>query len=348
MSSLPARRGSDLVAVAQQTEQIKQLGQTLIASGLLPDSIKKPEAALAVMLKGDEIGVGAMYALSHISIISGKPAMSAELMAALAQRAGHKIRVVESTAERCVVTGVRRDDLTHETRVEFSMDDARRANLAGKGSWKTYPVDLLRSRAISRLCRSAFPDAVAGMSYTMEELGAEVGEDGEVINAQPVPQDNGKPEVEEKEFSAGHQDELNQIADLMGQFPDGYFADPQKIPEYAKQSYEQAVASRKRLERLLAELSQDEVQASEDEEVSEDTEEEITVSEEEVEAAGYQEPLLVEIERRANELYSDRDDTLTGLEWLQRELGQPVDTLDRDKAESLLQKLRDASEKATV
>lgn len=262
VDNLPARRGADLVAVAQQAGQIQALGGTLIASGLLPDSIKKPETALAIMLKGDEIGVGAMYALSHISIISGKPAMSAELMAALTQRSGHKIRTIESTDQRCVVVGIRRDDPTHETRIEFSMDDARRANLAAKSSWKTYPVDLLRSRAISRLCRTMFADAIAGMSYTPEELGAEVNEDGEVVDVttetQPQSQDEHEAAVEvdtsvEDAEDAEHNEVIEEVEELLAQFSDDDLAEQDSIRQYAAESWEKAAVVRKRLRRLLDE-----------------------------------------------------------------------------------------------
>ena len=63
-----------------------QLGKTLLPTGFLPSTIKTPEQAVAVMLKGQELRIPPMYALSNIVVIQGKPAANAELMLALIYR----------------------------------------------------------------------------------------------------------------------------------------------------------------------------------------------------------------------------------------------------------------------
>ena len=112
-----------------------------------------------------------MQALQKIHVVKGKPVMSAELMRALVRREGHKIRVQEASAEKCVVTGIRRDDPEFEQRSEFTIDDAKRAGLVKQGSgWDKYPKAMLEARATSQLCRSLFPDVLAGISYTPEDF----------------------------------------------------------------------------------------------------------------------------------------------------------------------------------
>lgn len=262
----PAVRGVDLIAVASQLEHVRTLGETLIRSGLLPDSIRKPEAAVAVMIKGQELSIGPMYALSHIAIINGKPALSAELMGALAKRAGHRIRVIEMTNEVCVVEGIRADDPGHKIRVRFDMNDARRAGVAGKGPWKTYPADMLRSRAISRLCRSEFQDAIAGASYTPEELGAAVDEDGEIVDVSndvsnepqtyPEPESQGEVEAVEGEttLSDDHRAVLEEVARHLDVLEDlGKEIDRGQALEYAGRSYRHAVVSEQKLRRAVEE-----------------------------------------------------------------------------------------------
>lgn len=209
---------NELVEIASQTNQIKELGSTLIASGLLPDGVKKPESAVAIMVKGAEIGLSAMYALSHIAIINGKPAMSAEAMLALVQRSGHRIRIVETTSEKCAVVGVRREDPKHPTRIEWTMEDAKRAQLAGKGPWKTYPRAMLRSRAISELCRATFADVLSGVSYVPEELGAFVNEDGEIIDVEPHRESYGEieGEAEVETLSEAEQTLLRELIEETG------------------------------------------------------------------------------------------------------------------------------------
>ena len=55
------------------------------------------------------------------------------------------------------------------------------AELLGKDVWKKYPASMLKSRAITQCARDACEEALYGLHYTPEELGAEVDEDGVVV-----------------------------------------------------------------------------------------------------------------------------------------------------------------------
>lgn len=215
---------SDLLAVARQAEQIKDLGRTLIASGLLPDSVTKPETALAIMLKGQELDIGPMYALSNVTIISGKPGLSSELMSALVRRAGHEIRIIETTDERATVEGVRKSDPQHPVRITFTHEDAQRANLIKNGPWKQYPGTMLAHRAISKLCKLYFSECIMG-GYTPEELGAEVNEEGEVIDMPEGRSPASEPErqipkVSDKGPTEKHRYLLGQVDEVYEQIPE--------------------------------------------------------------------------------------------------------------------------------
>lgn len=213
--------GDSLVAIAAQTRQIREVGETLLASGLLPDGIKKPEAAVAIMLKSRELGIGPMYALSHIAIIKGKPTLSANLMTALVKRAGHRLRVLESTDESCTVEGERRDAPGHPERVTWTEEDAKRAGLWGQGAWKSYPRALLKARAITALCGTMFADVLSGVIYTPEELGAVVDDEGQVVEApdrEPAAEPVKEAEVVEEEPD---EEEHEEVAELLDEFPAG-------------------------------------------------------------------------------------------------------------------------------
>lgn len=54
--------------------------ETWIASGLLPSSIKKPEQAVVIALKGKELGLETMASFELIDVIMGKPALKPELL----------------------------------------------------------------------------------------------------------------------------------------------------------------------------------------------------------------------------------------------------------------------------
>lgn len=170
-----------------------EMAAMLVPTGFLPNTIRTPEQAVAIILKGRELRVPAMHALSSIVVVQGKPVCSAELMLALIYRDHGDLAVVveESTHEVCRVS-YRRPGWDKARSFAFTIEDARRADLAGKGTWKAYPQAMLRARCISAVARLAFPDSIAGM-YTPEELGApvRVTEDGAVevavVEAPPTP-----------------------------------------------------------------------------------------------------------------------------------------------------------------
>jgi hypothetical protein len=156
---------------ADEWAQHKELVGIVAKTDFVPKAMRgNPAAVLACVMTGREVGIGPMQSLKHIALIEGKAGMSAELMGALARRAGHKIRVLERTDERVTVEGARADDPGHAERVTWTLQDAQRAGLAAKDVWKKYPQAMLLSRAVSALARSLFPDVLAGVSYTPEEL----------------------------------------------------------------------------------------------------------------------------------------------------------------------------------
>jgi hypothetical protein len=153
---------------------LKEQAAMLLSTGFLPSAIKNAEQAIAIILKGRELGLPPMYSLSNISIINGKPCTGAEAIAALIYRdhGDHALIMVETTDERCVLKYKRRSWGDWQE-FEFTAADAKRAGLYGKGTWTQYPATMLRWRAISAVGKLAFADTVGGL-YTPEELGAEV------------------------------------------------------------------------------------------------------------------------------------------------------------------------------
>lgn len=134
----------------------------------------KPESVFAAVLFGEEMGLGPMQSLTQIHVIEGKPSISPELMRALVFKAGHRIDIKVASETKAVLYG-KRSDSGSEATVEWTMNDAQRAGLAGRGAWKTYPRAMLMARATSELCRMLFPDVVAGLSYTPEEVASVAG-----------------------------------------------------------------------------------------------------------------------------------------------------------------------------
>ncbi len=153
-------------------KQVHWLAEQMFKSRLF-SAYGTAQAVLSTILAGRELGVGAMASLRGFHVIEGKPSMSASLMAALVLRSGKQkyFTCVKSTSEVATFRTVRLGD-EMPVEVSFTLEDAKRAGLVGKGNWTKYPADMLVSRAIARLARLVYPDVCFGL-YTPDELGHE-------------------------------------------------------------------------------------------------------------------------------------------------------------------------------
>lgn len=153
---------------------LKDIAITAFESGLLPTSIKTKQAAFIIALKGRELGIPPMQAFSHINVINGKPTMSSELMLAQIFKCVPKAQInyIETNGKGCIIEAARPN--CKSSIFAFNEEDAQKAGLLSKDTWKKYPDAMYRARAISAMARALFADALMGVSYTAEELGCEV------------------------------------------------------------------------------------------------------------------------------------------------------------------------------
>jgi hypothetical protein len=160
--------------------------QHLASSALLPRQYQKQPANLLFAIEYAEmLQLPPMAAITGIHVIEGKPSASAALISALVRRAGHRLRVT-GNGTKAVAQIVRSDDPDFTFESVWDLDRAKAAGLVGKDVWKKYPAAMLKARAISEVARDACEEALAGMHYTPEELGAEVDGDGEIVSVEQV------------------------------------------------------------------------------------------------------------------------------------------------------------------
>lgn len=187
-STISQTSHSDLPGL-EQWQLMQEQAKYLLASGYLPNNIQRPEQVIMIMLKGRELGIPPIHALSHINIINGKPAMSAELMLSQIYRLHPRaqIKFEERTDKICHVKAKRDGGQWQD--FKFTIENAQTAQLTRNPSWAKYPRAMLHARVISEMARSLFPDAISGISYTPEELGENVDEDGTIIAdvSEPIP-----------------------------------------------------------------------------------------------------------------------------------------------------------------
>lgn len=174
----------------------------LSESGLVPRAYQgRPANVLYALEFGEMLNIHPIAAMIGVHIIDGKPTASAALMSMLVRSAGHRLRV-SFDAETMTATAeiVRHDDPEFTFRSVWTLDRAVTALLceirngkpwarSEKGkptSWEKYPPAMLKARAISEVARDAAEEALMGAHYTPEELGADVDEDGNVVDGEVV------------------------------------------------------------------------------------------------------------------------------------------------------------------
>lgn len=179
-----------------QWELLQRQCRAFVRSGFLPEHITKNcdektavAKAVTIAIKGHELGIPPMHAFASITVIKGKPCLSAELMLALAYSKVKGCKITfrtppEKQALECTVTMQRPGGDPMDFR--FTMEDAQKAGIVTPGSaWQKYPAAMLRARAVSAGARAVFPDAVMGC-YTPEEIGgAPIEIEGEVVESTP-------------------------------------------------------------------------------------------------------------------------------------------------------------------
>lgn len=157
-----------------------RLSKALALATLLPGDLRgKPSDVLAILLYGQDLGLTPMQSIQGIYVVKGKPQLAAQTWTGLARRAGHKVRIVESTDKQCTVMIVRCDDPDYPHSETFTIDDAIRAglcrrddkgNIVAKSSkgdalpWQAYTKTMLRNRALSNAGKVACPEVAMGFA----------------------------------------------------------------------------------------------------------------------------------------------------------------------------------------
>lgn len=146
-----------------------------------------PEGIWAVIIRGREMGLGAMTALDAMHFFEGKVSMHAHLIIARAK--SHPdceyFQCIESTADSCTYETKNRKN-PQPTRHTYTIAQAKQAGLCpevirtantaakgekdSRGMWEKRPAEQLRKTCGVQLTRIEYPEAAMGL-YCPEELG---------------------------------------------------------------------------------------------------------------------------------------------------------------------------------
>ena len=168
-------------SIIKNVDDLGGIGKMMADSGYFTDARQAAQAGVKV-LAGQEMGFGAFASMTGIYIIQGKPSVGANLMAsAVKSNPKYDYRVREMTNKVCKIEFFEIINGKQESIgvSEFTFEEAR---TAGVKNLDKYPRNMLFARAMSNGIRWFCPDVFSGnVTYTPEELGAEVDADGNVI-----------------------------------------------------------------------------------------------------------------------------------------------------------------------
>lgn len=174
----------------QNFEQALTFSNYLADSDMVPKDFKgKPGNCLIAMQWGAELGLKPLQSLQNLAVINGRPALWGDAVIALVLSSPVCDYVTEDDDGETATCRVKRKGGQEQVRT-FSMEDAKRAGLAGKqGPWMQYPKRMRQMRARAFALRDVFPDVLRGMAVA-EEL-----QDMAAAGQAPVEKSMGMAEV---------------------------------------------------------------------------------------------------------------------------------------------------------
>lgn len=142
----------------------------LAQSGFAPKGMTAAQVMGAVQY-GLEIGVPPMQALTGIAVINGRPSVWGDLALAIVRR-HHEFEWIAEAFDPKLDGGTAFCEIQRTgeppCRRGFSMEQAKKAKLHEKDTYRQYPERMLQMRARAWAMRDSFADALKGMSIAEE------------------------------------------------------------------------------------------------------------------------------------------------------------------------------------
>lgn len=175
-SEVVEARPQAALALREDTfEALHRQARALAPSTFIPKHLRGPtkEETLAnvtlVLAYGAELGLGAIASLSGIAAVNGRPFAESQTLAAAVRASGHCLYLTRTQASEKSVTWEthRRGEPKPDSRT-FTWEQATKAGLAGRDTYKAHPERMLSARALGWLLRDVYPDVTKGVGTEVE------------------------------------------------------------------------------------------------------------------------------------------------------------------------------------
>lgn len=146
-----------------------RFAEVLSKSSIIPkDFGGNPGNILVAIQWGMELGLQPMQAMQSIAVINGRPSLWGDAVIGLVRGSPLCEYIYETDENETAICKVKRRGEDEQVRT-FSMEDAKKAGLAGKtGPWSSYPKRMRQMRARAFALRDVFPDVLRGMPIAEE------------------------------------------------------------------------------------------------------------------------------------------------------------------------------------
>ena len=158
-------------------EDIQRAAKLFIASGMFAEKNMEADMAKACvkLIAGQELGLSAFQSMRGIDIVQGQAVFRYQLVGAKIKQTGrYDFRPVEVSAKRAAIQFY--DNGRPVFLSEFTMEDAKAQELAGKSNYKKIPKDMLFARALTNGANKVCPEIYFSPCYSPEDFGQASGE----------------------------------------------------------------------------------------------------------------------------------------------------------------------------
>ncbi|MFE8106947.1 hypothetical protein [Sphingomonas melonis] len=181
--------GQKLAAFVPTTlEEAWKLSGALAASGMTPKAYGQDQNKIMVgIMAGAEVGLTPFAALQSIAVIGNNPSLWGDGALALVQASGFLEDMEETDDGQTATCRLNRVGRSTPIVRSFSMEDAKKAGLAGKsGPWSQYPARMRQMRARAFALRDGFSDVLKGLHIAEETRDYQPMSGMPTVQAQPL------------------------------------------------------------------------------------------------------------------------------------------------------------------
>jgi 5'-3' exonuclease len=147
-----------------------KLAKALVNSRLY-SKFANAEAIWSVVIRGREMGLGALESLDSFFVVEGRPYPSAHLLIARAMKHPdcEYFTLIESTDKSATYETKRRGS-PKPVKMSYTIEEAERAGVVKPGgNWVKRPAEMNRKTCGVQLARAVYPEAL-GSAYAVEEI----------------------------------------------------------------------------------------------------------------------------------------------------------------------------------